>query len=60
MSASSVETQLALINQKLDLLVEQRSDHETRIRDLEKARWRFVGAAGLLGAITGFLAPLAR
>ena len=58
MSASSIETQLALINQKLDLLVEQRTDHETRIRSLEQARWRAAGLAAALGAITGYVAPM--
>lgn len=58
MSATSIETQLALINQKLDLLVEQRTDHETRIRALEQARWKFAGIAAALGAVAGFLAPL--
>lgn len=58
MSASSIETQLALINQKLDLLVEQRTDHETRIRALEQARWKFAGLAAALGAVTGYVGPL--
>lgn len=58
MTASSIETQLALINQKLDLLVEQRTDHETRIRSLEQARWKFAGIAAALGAATGYVTPL--
>jgi len=32
----SVETQLAVINTKLDLLLVQRDDHEARIRSLEE------------------------
>ena len=35
-SEDSVETQLAVINTKLDILIEQRSDHEARIRLLEE------------------------
>jgi hypothetical protein len=58
MSAPGIETQLALINQKLDLLVEQRTDHETRLRSLEQARWKFAGIAAALGAVTGYVAPL--
>lgn len=54
----SVDVQLAVINSKLDLLIEQRTDHESRLRVLEAARWRLVGAGTLGGAIAGLLAPL--
>lgn len=36
--STSVETQLAVINTKLDTLLIQRDDHETRLRELEKDR----------------------
>lgn len=35
-SEDSVETQLAVINTKLDILIEQRSDHEGRLRAIEE------------------------
>ena len=44
----SVETQLGIINTKLDVLIEQRSDHEVRIRSLEQFKWLIAG-----GALTG-------
>lgn len=47
----SVEAQLAVINTKLDLLIEQRSDHEARIRALEQVRWRLAGLGAAAGAV---------
>lgn len=52
----SVEVQLAVINTKLDLLIEQRSDHELRIRALEQFRWRLAGLASAAGALAGAVA----
>lgn len=48
----SVEAQLAVINTKLDLLIEQRSDHEVRIRALEQVRWRLAGIGATAGAVS--------
>ena len=53
----TVGEQLATINTKLDVLIEQRTDHEARIRVLEQARWKLVGLASAVGAIAGVLAP---
>jgi hypothetical protein len=54
-----VEAQLAVINVKLDLLIEQRSDHEERIRSLEQFKWLLAGvcaaAGGGAGAVMGKL-----
>jgi hypothetical protein len=44
-SESTVGEQLAVINTKLDVLIEQRTDHEVRLRSLEKFRWVLAGAA---------------
>lgn len=48
-AAPSVEAQLAVINTKLDLLIEQRTDHETRLRSLERFRWVLAGVSASLG-----------
>lgn len=49
----SVEAQLAVINLKLDTLLTQRDDHETRIRNLEKFAWKQAGLVGLLSSAIG-------
>lgn len=43
-SQPSVPVQLAVINVKLDTLLVQRDDHETRLRKLEQFRWVLAGA----------------
>ena len=70
-SDDSVETQLAVINTKLDILIEQRSDHELRIRSLEESvpvdtekrlrgleqfKWLLAGAALAGGSGAGAVA----
>ena len=52
----SVETQLAVISTKLDVLIEQRSDHEVRIRALERFKWLLAGAALAGGGAAGSIA----
>lgn len=54
--APSVEAQLAVINTKLDLLIEQRSDHETRLRKMEQFKWGVIGWATALGGAAGTIA----
>ena len=54
----SIEVQLAIINTKLDVLIEQRLDHEGRLRRLEQFKWVMVGAAAAVGGIAGRLANL--
>lgn len=49
----SVEAQLAVINYKLDVLIESRHDQESRIRSLEQFKWLFMGAAITSGAASG-------
>lgn len=47
----TVGEQLAAINVKLDVLIEQRTDHEARLRGLERFRWVLLGAAAASGPI---------
>lgn len=58
----TMETQLALINQKLDDLVAQSkdrgADHETRLRKLEQRVWLLVGAAAASGGGAGYLVQI--
>lgn len=48
-----VEAQLAVINTKLDVLIEQRTDHETRLRALERFKWLLLCAAAAGGGVAG-------
>ena len=57
MAEPTVGEQLAAINVKLDLLIQQRTDHETRLRTLEQARWKLVGMATAAGALAGIFGP---
>lgn len=41
---------LVLIDRKLEPIPSQVSDHEIRIRAIEKYLWIWIGAAGVLGA----------
>jgi hypothetical protein len=54
----SIEVQLAIINTKLDVLIEQRLDHEGRLRRLEQFKWVKIGAAAAVGGVAGRLASL--
>lgn len=47
----SVETQLAIINTKLDVLIATRDDHETRLRKLEQFKWVLLGVAAASGGV---------
>lgn len=47
----SVETQLAIINTKLDVLITTRDDHETRLRKLEQFKWVLLGVAAASGGV---------
>lgn len=55
----SVETQLALLNQKVDDLLaatkERGTDHEQRLRKLEQFKWLMVGAATAAGGVSGYI-----
>jgi hypothetical protein len=46
---SGVKVQLAVISTKLDVLIEQRTDHETRVRALERFKWVLLGVAAAAG-----------
>lgn len=56
MTGPSVEAQLAVISTKLDLLIEQRTDHETRLRALEKFKWVMLGVAAASGPTANYIA----
>lgn len=60
----STETQLALMNQKLDMIIVQTTDrgrdHENRLRKLEQFKWVIVGLAGASGGLGGYAASLLR
>lgn len=51
----SIETQLAVINVKLDVILASREDHETRLRTLERFRWVLMGLAITAGPVFEFL-----
>jgi hypothetical protein len=55
----SIEGQLAVINTKLDLLIEQRADQEARLRKLEQFKYVLVGLALAAGGAAGRLSALA-
>lgn len=52
----SVETQLAIINTKLDVLIATRDDHETRLRKLEQFKWVLLGVAAASGGVAQAIA----
>lgn len=56
----SVEAQLAVINTKLDTLLIQRDDHETRIRKIEQFKWVLVGIALASGGASTAIAQAIR
>lgn len=52
----NLAVQLAVIDQKLDVLIQQRADHEVRIRSLEQVKWVMIGLAAIVGpAATAFV-----
>jgi hypothetical protein len=57
MTQPTVGEQLAVINTKLDLLIEQRTDHEVRIRALEKFKWVILGTAVAAGPVWSSISP---
>ncbi len=52
------EARVTSIESKVDALVTNSEDHETRIRSLEQARWKIVGGAGAVGFIAGLIPTL--
>lgn len=60
----ATEIQLALINQKLDMLVAETksrgADHEDRLRKLEQFKWLLLGVAAASGGAAGGMASLLR
>lgn len=45
---------LIQMNEKLDLLVTCREDHEIRIRNLENSFWKTIGLASTIAFFAGF------
>lgn len=58
MTDESIRDLLIEIRTKVEIIVGQGADHETRIRALEKSKWVAVGAAVAAGGIAGKLAGL--
>lgn len=58
MDDQSIPTQLAVINTKLDVLIEQRQDLELRVRALEKFKWLLLGTAAAAGPAVQGIASL--
>lgn len=54
--AESALERLARIETKIDTLLSSKSDHETRIRGLEKRSWLIAGAAVIVSAVAPGLA----
>ncbi len=46
---------LAAMDAKLDTLIERGTDHETRLRSLEKGRWVQAGGVGVIAFIASKL-----
>lgn len=58
MTDEAIRDLLVEIKTKLDLLLPQHADHETRLRALERTKWLAVGAAAAAGGVAGKLAGL--
>lgn len=52
----TLKTELAVISTKLDILIEQRNDHEGRLRSLEQFKWALLGACVAGGGSAGAIA----
>lgn len=50
--SENIERALGRIEGKIDALVAQKTDHETRIRSLEKRSWLIAGGAAVIAFIT--------
>lgn len=52
--AESSSVRLARIEEKLDALLEQRTDHESRLRKVEARQHWWAGAAAIIGMAFGY------
>lgn len=50
---SSIDTRIAVIDEKLTSTMESTSDHETRLRSIEKKIYVFSGASAIVGWLAG-------
>lgn len=55
-SLADIKGSLALMTQTMTSAAATSADHETRIRALEAAKWKLVGAAMVLSAMASFIA----
>jgi hypothetical protein len=55
-SINDLRVAIARMEGKLDVLLDSGTDHEARLRKLERLVWTASGAAAVLGAVTGSLA----
>lgn len=53
MEPDPVLTRLAVIETKIDQVISKDTDHEARIRRLERALWMGIGFAAALGSAVG-------
>lgn len=53
---SRIERGLGEVDGKLDLVLQQLSDHTARLRSLEDTRTKAMAVTGLLGALWGYVA----
>jgi hypothetical protein len=58
MTEESMRDLLIEIKTKLDIALGHLSDHEGRLRDLERTKWLMVGAAAAVGGAAGKLVGL--
>lgn len=56
MGIGELKTSVAVISTKLDNIESRGTDHESRIRSLERFRWTVLGAASIAGGGLGYLA----
>ncbi|MDP9820487.1 hypothetical protein [Nocardioides massiliensis] len=54
---TTVGERLAVMDTKLDVLIQQRTDHEERLRTLERFRWVLLGVAAASGPVFSKIAP---
>jgi hypothetical protein len=49
---------LAIIDTREQITASTMTDHESRLRSVERFRWQMIGAAGAVGAASGIISSL--